>query len=173
MDVQVFLSRHCDGPGPVGLTTLNRRITGHDLVRLAAGTTRDFYLCGPGTMIADLTEALRRAGVDERAIHTESFTGNQPTTGLAVEVPNGGREVTFTTSVRTVLWTDAQRTVLDLAEAAGITVPAACRVGACGTCRLHIEHGNVSHLRTPALPLDPDECLACIAVPTTRLSLTS
>jgi len=70
-----------------------------------------------------------------------------------------------------VLRTDPQRTVLDLAETAGITVPSACRVGACGTCRLQIEDGSVSYLRTPALPLDPDECLACIAVPTSRLSV--
>jgi hypothetical protein len=54
---------------------------------------------------------------------------------------------------------------------AGIIVPAACCVGACGTSRLQIEDGSVSHLRTPALPLDPNECLACIAVPTSRLSL--
>ena len=117
-----------------------------------------------------LTAALRRAGVGERALHAESFTGNQPA-ATVIEVPDGGREVTFTTSVHTVLWTDAQSTVLDLAETAGITVPSACRVGACGTCRLQIEDGSVSYLRTPALPLDPDECLACIAVPTSRLSV--
>jgi ferredoxin-NADP reductase/MOSC domain-containing protein YiiM len=126
LGVQVFLSRHGDDPAPAGLTTLNRRITGHDLARMATGTPRDFYLCGPGPMVAGLTAALRRAGVDERAIHTESFTGNQPA-ATVIEVPDGGREVTFTASVHTMLWTDAQRTVLDLAEAAGITVPAACR----------------------------------------------
>jgi hypothetical protein len=75
------------------LTTVNRRITGHDLVSLAAGTPRDFYLCGPGPMVADLTAAPHRAGADERAVHTESFTGNQ-TAATDVEVPDGGREVT-------------------------------------------------------------------------------
>ena len=121
-------------------------------------------------MVAGLIAALRRAGVDESAIHAESFTGNQ-LAATVIEVPDGGREVTFTTSVHTVLWTDAQSTVLDLAEAAGITVPAACRAGACGTCRLQIESGSVSYLQAPALPLDPDECLACIAVPASRLSV--
>jgi ferredoxin len=172
MNVRVFLSRHSTDPAPAGLTTINRRLAGHDLVRLTTGAPRDFYLCGPGPMVADLTAALRRAGVDQRAVHAESFTANQPT-ATVVEVPDGGREVTFTSSARTVLWTDAQRSVLDLAEAAGITVPAACRVGACGTCRLEIEDGSVSYLRAPALPLDPNECLACIAVPASRLSLTS
>jgi ferredoxin-NADP reductase len=170
LDVRVFLSRPGDDPAPAGLATVNRRITGRDLVRLATGTPRDFYLCGPGPMVAGLIAALRRAGVDESAIHAESFTGNQ-LAATVIEVPDGGREVTFTTSVHTVLWTDAQSTVLDLAEAAGITVPAACRAGACGTCRLQIESGSVSYLQAPALPLDPDECLACIAVPASRLSV--
>ncbi len=71
-----------------------------------------------------------------------------------------------------MLWADAQHSILDLAEAAGVTVPAACRAGACGTCRLEIENGSVSYLRAPALPLDPGECLACIAIPARRLSLT-
>lgn len=172
MKVRVFLSRHPAGPAPAGLTTLNRRITGHDLARLTTGTPRDFYLCGPGPMVADLTAALRHARVDERSVHAESFTGNQHT-ATVVEMPGGGREATFITSAHTVLWTDAHRSVLDLAEAAGITVPAACRVGACGTCWLEIEDGSVSYLRAPALPLDPHECLACIAVPASRLSLTA
>ena len=172
MTVRVFLSRHSTGPAPARLTTVNRRITGRDLARLITRTPRDFYLCGPGPMVADLTAALDRAGIGERAVHTESFTGDQPT-ATSVEVPDGGREVTFTTSAHTVLWTGAHRSVLDLAEAAGVSVPAACRVGACGTCRPEIENGSVSYLRAPALPLDPHECLACIAVPASRLSLTA
>jgi ferredoxin-NADP reductase len=172
MNVRVFLSRHSAASAPAGLTTVSGRITGHDLARLATGTPRDFYLCGPGPMVADLTAALHHAGVDERDIHTESFTGNQPA-ATVVEVPVGGHEVTFTTSAHTVLWTDARRSVLDLAETAGIPVPAACRAGACGTCRLEIEDGSVGYLRAPALPLDPNECLVCIAVPTSRLSLTA
>jgi ferredoxin-NADP reductase/predicted pyridoxine 5'-phosphate oxidase superfamily flavin-nucleotide-binding protein len=49
------------------------RLDAELLERLLPGFDANFYLCGPAAFLADLQQALRRAGVPTGQIHTESF----------------------------------------------------------------------------------------------------
>lgn len=85
----------------------------------------------------------------------------------------------------TLCWRDSDRTavldvdegesVLEAAEAAGVSLPFGCRTGACGTCTARLLEGEVSHRRPPrALKerhLADGYVLPCIATPETDARL--
>jgi ferredoxin-NADP reductase/MOSC domain-containing protein YiiM len=168
IDVRVALSR---GGSVRGLRTFTGRLSTPLLASI--GPLRgEFLICGPTGMIDELGAALVAAGVDPRSVRCETF-GGAAVAADPPAVPPGGLEVTFSESVRTLLWSDAAHTLLDIAEDAEVAIPSACRTGACGTCRLRILAGDVIHRTQPAVPLDDDECLACIATPATRLSVAA
>ncbi|MFU1779928.1 2Fe-2S iron-sulfur cluster-binding protein [Haloarcula japonica] len=66
-------------------------------------------------------------------------------------------------------------TVLDAAEAAGVSLPFGCRTGACGTCTARLLSGDVTHRRPPRALKDrhlrDGYVLLCIAEPTTDTHL--
>jgi ferredoxin len=124
-------------------------------------------------MIDGLSARLCSWGFARERIHTERFAAAASSRTAPIAVPDQGLEVTFADAARTTLWTQASETVLDLAAHAGASVDAACRSGACGSCRLKIVEGQVAYVADPAVPIDHDECLSCIAVPTTRLTVSA
>lgn len=80
--------------------------------------------------------------------------------------------VTFAQSEREVL-ADGSSSILELAEQAGVTIRSACRVGACGACKVATRKGKVRYEnRPPALnPADEEAgyALACVARPVNGL----
>ena len=54
--------------------------------------------------------------------------------------------------------------LLDVAEASGVAVRAACRAGACGTCALPVR-GETAYLTDPVFPPPAGRILVCCAVP--------
>ena len=66
-------------------------------------------------------------------------------------------------------WSVQSGSLLDAAEAAGLSLPSGCRSGQCESCRLRVVSGTASHLS----PYDgePDDCLTCCAVPLSDLVL--
>jgi CDP-4-dehydro-6-deoxyglucose reductase len=60
---------------------------------------------------------------------------------------------TITLASGTVFEAASDETVLEAASRAGIWLPSACRVGACGSCRVTVSSGEYQHIgSTPALP---------------------
>ncbi|MFD9960811.1 molybdopterin-dependent oxidoreductase [Amycolatopsis sp. NPDC058986] len=127
-----------------------------------------FYLCGPETMLADLTAGLVARGVPRFDIFAEKFhAAPQP-----VDLPaDAEADVHFGRSGRTLRWRRADGTLLDLAGRAGITLPSGCRVGQCESCAVPLLAGQVAHLVAPAEDLPDNTCLTCQAVPLTDLTL--
>lgn len=68
---------------------------------------------------------------------------------------------------------DGSTPILELAEQEGIQIRHACRVGACGACKILAREGNVQYDTPPAAltPADKDAgyVLACVAYPIDRL----
>ena len=84
----------------------------------------------------------------------------------------GGLEVNFVRSNKTVLWSPGAGTLLELAEAHGIRIDSGCRAGSCGTCVTAVRDGKVEYLGgNPDFDIEKGSCLACIAVPKGALSL--
>ncbi|HEY9657210.1 MAG TPA: iron-sulfur cluster-binding domain-containing protein, partial [Allocoleopsis sp.] len=80
--------------------------------------------------------------------------------------------VSFMKSERDVM-ADGSTSILELAEQEGVEIRHACRVGACGACKVMLRQGQVRYDVTPAALTAADQeagyALACVAVPTERL----
>ena len=78
--------------------------------------------------------------------------------------------VTFARSNMEAVWTPASGTLLNLAEAAGVSPTFGCRAGSCGLCRTAISEGRVSYVE----PIDEPEAgyvYPCCAIPETDCRL--
>ncbi len=126
-----------------------------------------FYVCGPPAMARSVIDGLLARGVPRHDIFSEAFSlapDTAPTAAL-------GRSVHFARSgVRRAVWSEADTSLLPLAERMGVALAGGCRVGRCKTCRVGVRAGQVWH-RGSTPPLAPDECFACIAVPVTDLEV--
>ncbi|OEU96205.1 ferredoxin [Streptomyces oceani] len=113
---------------------------------------REVFACGPDGYMRDVRRMLATAGLDMAHYHEESFSF--PTSDVALAAPAGQHEyerapdsgqgfsVEFTRSGRTIDC-DADSTVLAAAASAGISLPASCGQGMCGTCKTTLLAGSV------------------------------
>jgi ferredoxin-NADP reductase/ferredoxin len=140
------------------------------------------YLCGPDPFMQAMFDALLQLGVRQERIAYEFF-GPARVLAATHEVPaetiqpsevvpiSSGREaeghdsmVSFTLSGRSALWDGAQPTLLDFAEAQGLSPPFSCRNGICNTCLCGIE-GEVRYLEEPLEMPEEGQALLCCSVP--------
>ena len=111
------------------------------------------FVCGPPALIAAVREHCEN-------VHSESFV--PPTLDLPAQ-PSGGR-VSFADSGIEVV--DDGRSLLEQAEAAGLTPESGCRMGICHTCTRRKTCGVVRNLTTGAVSTAPDEDVQiCVSVP--------
>ena len=134
-------------------------------------------LCGPGSMITDLTAALLELGVSKERIHSEHFTLERRSQAPPAPArPEGSLSGAPGTEV-TVIMDGRRRTfsmprdgtrILDAAERSGLSLPYSCRDGICCTCRVKVIAGKVSLGEQYALEpweIEAGFTLACQAQP--------
>jgi uncharacterized protein len=73
--------------------------------------------------------------------------------------------VMFVKSGKEARWNPDSGTLLELAEARGLSPDFGCRGGTCGTCRTHIVEGAVAYISLPDFKVSDGEALICCAVP--------
>jgi ferredoxin-NADP reductase len=143
-----------------------REIIAYSLPRIA---TYRIHLCGPPPMMEAIRGMLLELGVPKDQIKTEAFGTDQrrpadvakPITGIAaIDAPSTAAQrvngmapavassarmptVTFTISGKSVPMPFG-RTLLEVAEDAGVNIDYSCRVGTCGTCKTKLLSGNVT-----------------------------
>ena len=133
----------------------------------------EFYLCGPPPFMQALYEGLTTLGVGERRIHYESFgpamvlkPSEQAKKRKVVDRPaEGPIQVRFAKAGIETEWRPERGTLLELAEAEGLTPAFSCRGGICGTCATKVKCGDVDYLDDPVAPHDDDEVLICCSTP--------
>ena len=132
----------------------------------------DFYLCGPGPFMQSLYDGLRKLNIADNRIHAEAFGTSsltrKPDAGAwAPEKPAATEpvHVVFAQSGKEARWERGKGTLLELAEARGLSPEFSCRNGSCGTCRTPILEGEVSYLTKPSFPVEKGDALICRAVP--------
>ncbi|MFT5561422.1 MAG: ferredoxin, partial [Litorivivens sp.] len=62
-------------------------------------------------------------------------------------------------------WSPQDGSLLDFAEAHGMTPASGCRAGHCGSCATGVLSGEVVYTQSPTYPVGEDEALICCAVP--------
>lgn len=134
----------------------------------------DFYLCGPPPFMQAMYDGLRGLNIHDTRIHAEAFgpaslqRSHDSQADLPELAPASMTEtkVDFSSSGRSTIWKpDDFKTLLELAEDAGLAPEASCRGGNCGTCRTKILQGNVTYETRPSAKIAPDEALICCAIP--------
>jgi ferredoxin-NADP reductase len=115
------------------------------------------FLCGPPSLMAAVRDHFVAKGIED-ALHTEEFTAPSvvPATGDATG------EIRFGDTVVE----NSGGTLLEQAEAAGLTPEFGCRMGICFTCTKVKTAGCTRNIRTGETNSDPDvEVQLCISAP--------
>lgn len=148
---------------PQDLELFNGRLDAAKVRELAAdifdpAAIDEFFLCGPGTMVDEVGQALRALGATGR-IHTELFTSAAPPPAVAASAAPSPQARADAAEVAVVM--DGRRrvfsmgmdgeSVLDAAARVGIELPFSCRAGVCSTCRTKVVHGSVEMAQNFAL----------------------
>jgi len=143
----------------------------------------EFFICGPGMMVRELSTALKELGAGGK-IHIERFAvdgaGKAPAAAPAAPTAaesGSAAEVAVTIDGRQRAFRMvAGRTILESAEAAGLALPYSCRAGVCSTCRTRVVSGAVAMDRNQALEdweVQAGFVLCCQARPTSaRIELS-
>ena len=144
--------------------------------RILPSNNYDFLICGPPPMMESIVKNLEEWGVPKSRIHFEAFG---PASVKKTPVPAAagstdavtGFDIVFAKSGKTLQWSPAAGSILDLAEANDIDMDFGCRAGSCGTCMTAVRSGEVDYLNEPEAALDEGSCLACIAAPKSPLTI--
>jgi ferredoxin-NADP reductase len=99
------------------------------------------YACGPEPLLAAVEAECRHW--PPGTLHLERFRSDPATSG-ASHASGGSFEVTLTRSGLT-LTVPPGSSILETAEAAGVTVLSSCREGTCGTCETDVLDGEPDH----------------------------
>lgn len=124
------------------------------------------FLCGPQPLM-DLIEAYYAEQGWSEQLHLERFA----LPGMdAVSPASAGGEIRFVKSERYV---EADgRSLLDQAEAAGLTPESGCRMGICHSCTCRKVSGSVRNLQTGEISDVPDEDIRiCVSAPVGDVTL--
>ncbi|WP_170322448.1 MOSC domain-containing protein [Acrocarpospora macrocephala] len=130
----------------------------------AGGVT---YICGPNSFMRTVRDVLVAAGIPANRIVTETFY-SPANVDLDPRTPTSTGPFTVLVKGRSLTWTPADGTLLDLVEGAGIATPSGCRAAACGTCLQPIT-GTIEYLLDPVEEPPPGSALLCCTVPTSNL----
>lgn len=132
----------------------------------------DFFLCGPPPFMQGIYNNLRGLGVRDARIFAETFgpasltrTADEGTTPDAPEPEAEMAVVKFEASGFEQNWEKGDGTLLETAEAHGLTPDFSCRTGACGSCAVKKLSGEVAYRIPPTADVAEDEVLICCSVP--------
>ena len=131
----------------------------------APAEVAEYFVCGPGDMIEQVSAALRALAVEPARIHAEHFTvvtagegaaaaaADAPGVAAAAAAPSDAAEVAILMDGRRRVFSMqiAGETVLEAAARAGIELPFSCRAGVCSTCRTKVVRGEVEMAQNYAL----------------------
>lgn len=135
------------------------RVTGEFLAKHIPNlATRPVYICGPMSMMEPTIQLLRDLGVPADQIKSEEFIpAKRPEMGVVVaattavstgDIPivsddSGEPMLNFSRSAKSVAL-PPDKSLLEIAEEAGVTIDYECRSGICGRCKTRLLGGCVS-----------------------------
>lgn len=174
---------------PQETSLLNGRIDAEKVQQLLASlipiqSIDRAFICGPNSMIDAVEAALIFAGLDKKQILSERFgtpiTSTQKqiktTAPLSSTDKHATLHIVLDGSTRTMPFAFNGPKLLDVALAAGLDLPYACKGGVCCTCRARVMSGTVSMEKNYTLEkweIDKGYVLTCQCLPTTDTVVVS
>ena len=169
---------------PQEVELYNGRLDAARVRQLAAtlfdpAAVREYFVCGPGDMIEQISAALRDLGVEAARLHAEHFTlaTAEPAAARAAAVAPGaparqaadrgrgrGHGAHGRPAAQLHDAASRARRCWRRAARAGIELPFSCRAGVCSTCRTKVVKGEVTLDQNYALEdweLEQGYVLAC------------
>lgn len=120
---------------------------------LPAERIDEAFICGPHSMIDEVSATLRAAGVAPEHIHTERFGTPSPAAGAPAAATTPVIDDAAAPAANVTIIVDGARrqlrvplhgaSILDTALRAGADLPYACKGGMCCTCRARLISGKV------------------------------
>ena len=109
----------------------------------------DCFVCGPDTMIRDVTEALIDLGMDKEHVHSERFgvprKAKGETPAVAPKTADHAEITVIMDGHKKVFGMERDdANIVDAAADHGIELPYSCKGGVCATCRCHVAKGDVN-----------------------------
>lgn len=132
----------------------------------------DFYMCGPPGFMQAVYDTLTSHGVADHRIFAEAFgpasfkrqVENRRAAPKA-EASTVPVDVVFNAAGDHGVWDPSAGSLLEFAEASGLTPEFGCREGACGACKTPLLAGAVAYFRETSAAHNDQEVLICSAVP--------
>lgn len=130
------------------------RITADAVMAPIGDKTRaQIFICANRAMEDSIIQGLLIAGVDRHQIHRESFGVAAPPNEIQARITFRGESFTY----------DGAPTLLHALLDRGFDIPAECRAGECGSCRLTLIRGTARNLLSGEQ--ETGSILTCCAVP--------
>lgn len=138
----------------------------------------EYFMCGPGGLMAEIENALNDKNIDKKKIHKEVFTVAENIGTEVVKHHETNSPDEKVDSVRVILYGEEHTipiedgdTILVAGIKAGIDPPFSCQIGACSTCRARLKSGRVEMEADDALSEEEIEegfVLTCTSHPQTN-----
>lgn len=103
------------------------------LAKQTSGT--HIYVCGPESLINETIETAAKLSWPEAMVHFEKFSVATGGTPFSVKLKKSSDQLNV----------NADESLLDALENAGVPIPNLCRAGVCGECRTKVIDGCVEH----------------------------
>ncbi len=152
---------------------LNRR-----LIDLAAFD--EFFICGPESMLSEVSRGLRQFGIPDQRVHVELFAASAEDARQMLARRQARAEAHAGKNSRVTIIRDGRSMVLNVAAdgenildaglAEGLDLPFSCKGGVCSTCKARLVRGEVDMDITHGLTEEEREAglvLTCQAHPLT------
>ncbi len=109
---------------------------------------KDCFVCGPDSMIQDVTEALLDLGMKPEHVHAERFgvprKGTKPQADQARAPDHAEITIIMDSHKRSFAMHRDDANIVDAAATQGVDLPYSCKGGVCATCRCHVRDGEVT-----------------------------
>lgn len=142
------------------------------LKRLLPFDDYDFYFCGPPPFMSAMYEGLRSLNIADERIHYEFFgkgkslrQNTQQKSNSVAAASHDPVAVQFAQSGKEAVWREKDGSLLELAEAQGLSPEYSCRSGFCGTCVTPVKSGDVTYTEAPLVPPETGSALICCSIP--------
>jgi ferredoxin-NADP reductase/predicted pyridoxine 5'-phosphate oxidase superfamily flavin-nucleotide-binding protein len=160
----------------LALGRIDHALLSNMLAQDALQADSDFYLCGPQSFMQSIYDVLICLGINDKNIHAEAFgpSALQRQNALPAEAhgtPHRPQDeamtakLTFAQSNIEYKWHRGDATLLETAQAQGLSPAFSCRNGQCGACAVPLQSGTVSYRTPVTAPITAPEVLICCAVP--------